>query len=94
MSGDCTVTVQLDGHQLTAAWPAGTRLLDALIDTGIDVPYSCREGSCCACVCKVEHGRVSMVDSRALDAADIDEGYVLACQALSETDEVLVNYDD
>lgn len=95
MSGiDCTVTIRLDGQEFTTAWPAETVLLDVLVDSGIDVPFSCREGSCCSCVCKVVRGKVGMEDCPALLPSDAEDGYILACQALPESDEVYITYDD
>jgi ferredoxin len=91
---DCTVTIRMDGEESTARWPAGTVLLDALLDSGIDVPYSCREGSCCSCVCKIVRGRVTMPECPALLPSDVEDGYVLACQALPESAEVYLTYDD
>jgi len=36
--------------------PAGKSLLDALLDAGLDVEHSCREGICGACETKVLEG--------------------------------------
>ena len=35
-------------------WPAGKRLLYAMLDAGLDAPYGCTEGECGACQCVVE----------------------------------------
>jgi 3-ketosteroid 9alpha-monooxygenase subunit B len=42
---DATVEVELDGAHHRFAWPARTRLLDLLLDQGLDAPFSCREGA-------------------------------------------------
>ncbi|MBB3600401.1 ferredoxin [Mycolicibacterium sp. BK556] len=88
------VTIRLAGQEHCAAWPRGTVLLDALTQAGIDVPYSCGEGSCGACVCRILRGTAEMKDNQILDAADLAEGYVLACQAVTTSDDVVVTYDD
>ncbi|MFI8257469.1 2Fe-2S iron-sulfur cluster-binding protein [Streptomyces filamentosus] len=88
-----TVVVELDGETRTVGWPAATPLLDALLAAGVDAPYSCREGACSACTCRVTEGEVKMVRNEALDARDVRDGYVLACQALALTERVGVTYD-
>ncbi|WP_051399758.1 ferredoxin--NADP reductase [Haloechinothrix halophila] len=74
-------------------WPTGTRLLDLLVAHGVDVPSSCGEGVCASCECRVVEGEVSMVDNQILDADDIAEGYVLACQAVPVTRQVRISLD-
>ena len=88
-----TVEVELDGERHTLDWPAGTKLLDLLRDKGLDAPFSCREGACSACACRVTDGEVRMLRNEVLDQTDLDEGYVLACQALAVSDSVTVTYD-
>ncbi|MDK9498364.1 2Fe-2S iron-sulfur cluster binding domain-containing protein [Streptomyces katrae] len=51
----------LDGRTRTVAWDRGTVLLDALLTAGLEAPYSCREGACAACCCRVVEGEVRMV---------------------------------
>jgi 3-ketosteroid 9alpha-monooxygenase subunit B len=87
-----TLVVTLDGTTTTLAWPAGTRMLDVLIDAGLDAPYSCRQGICGACACQLTRGKVDMAHNEVLEAADIADGYVLACQAVSLTPEVSISY--
>ncbi|MFF4007964.1 2Fe-2S iron-sulfur cluster-binding protein [Streptomyces sp. NPDC001717] len=91
--GAATAEVELDGTTHTVPWPEGTVLLDALLAAGVPAPYSCREGACSACCCRVVEGKVTMARNEVLDAEDLAEGYVLACQALPEGDRVRVTYE-
>lgn len=38
------VEVELDGTTRTVSWPPGNKLLEVLLDAGIDAPHSCWEG--------------------------------------------------
>ncbi|MEV7794283.1 ferredoxin--NADP reductase [Streptomyces sp. NPDC087512] len=87
-----TADVELDGERRTVAWPQGTVLLDVLLAAGVDAPYSCREGACSACTCRVVTGEVKMLRNEILDDQDLAEGYVLACQAVPLTDRVEITY--
>ncbi|KOV60435.1 3-ketosteroid-9-alpha-hydroxylase [Streptomyces sp. MMG1121] len=90
--GGSTALVELDGVSHTVLWPSGTPLLDALLAAGVQAPYSCREGACAACTCRVTAGEVKMARNEVLDGRDLAEGYVLACQALPLTDRVDITY--
>lgn len=92
VEGVSTAEVELDGETRTLAWPRATPLLDALLAAGLDAPYSCREGACSACTCRVVAGDVKMLRNDVLDDQDVAEGYVLACQALPLTDRVAITY--
>jgi 3-ketosteroid 9alpha-monooxygenase subunit B len=85
--------VTLDGETRKLAWPRRKKLLDLLLDNGFDAPYSCREGQCSACACRIVSGEVKMLNNEVLDGDDIAEGIVLACQSLPLTDEVTVTYE-
>jgi 3-ketosteroid 9alpha-monooxygenase subunit B len=87
-----TLSVTLDGVVTSLPWPAGTRMLDVLIEAGLDAPYSCRQGVCGACACQLTGGSVKMAHNEVLEAADLAEGYVLACQAVSLSPEVHITY--
>ncbi|MFD0078821.1 2Fe-2S iron-sulfur cluster-binding protein [Streptomyces sp. NPDC127166] len=91
-AGGGTAEVELDGETHTVAWPPTAPLLDVLLAAGVDAPYSCREGACSACTCRVVAGEVKMLRNDVLDDQDIAEGYVLACQALPLTDRVEITY--
>ncbi|MDI3388518.1 ferredoxin--NADP reductase [Streptomyces sp. B-S-A8] len=88
-----TVEVELDGEKQSLAWPRESKLLDVLLAAGLDAPYSCREGNCSACACVVVEGEAAMERNEVLDAADLADGLLLACQALPVSDRLRITYD-
>lgn len=89
-----TVVVELDGETHTVNWPRKAKLLDVLLDKGLSAPFSCREGHCGACAVLKRSGEVTMEVNDVLEPADLDEGLILACQALPCSDSVEVTYDE
>jgi 3-ketosteroid 9alpha-monooxygenase subunit B len=89
-----TAVVTLDGETHEIRWPRGAKLLDVLLDKGLDAPFSCREGHCGACAVLVKNGDVDMEVNDVLEASDLDEGLILACQARPKSDSVEVTYDE
>ena len=87
-----TLSVTLDGATTLLPWPAGTRMLDVLIEAGLDAPYSCRQGICGACACQLTGGQVEMAHNEVLEPADLADGYILACQAVSLSASVSIAY--
>ena len=61
------------------AVPFGSNLLDALNGAGYAVPYSCRAGSCHACLVRCQ-GEVEDQQPEALSLAQRQDGWRLACQ--------------
>ncbi|MFY1664811.1 iron-sulfur-binding ferredoxin reductase [Pseudomonas sp. Pseu.R1] len=59
---------------------AGSNLLDALNGAGLCVPYSCRAGSCHACLVRCTQGEPLDAQPEALDAGQREKGWRLACQ--------------
>lgn len=92
-SGPATVEVSLDGERHRLSWPGQTKLLDLLLDNGVAAPYSCREGACSACACRLVSGEVKMLNNEVLEQDDLDEGIILACQSLPVTDTVEISYE-
>ncbi|WP_256345123.1 2Fe-2S iron-sulfur cluster-binding protein, partial [Pseudomonas sp. F1002] len=58
---------------------AGSNLLDALNQAGVAVPYSCRAGSCHACLVRCQ-GDIQDNQPDALSPAQRQDGWRLACQ--------------
>ena len=92
--GPATAVVTLDGETQEIRWPRNAKLLDVLLDKGLDAPFSCREGHCGACAVLVKSGDVDMHVNDVLEQSDLDEGLILACQAQPTSDSVEVTYDE
>ncbi|MBG0565045.1 ferredoxin--NADP reductase [Actinoplanes aureus] len=89
---EAVATVTIDGQTHELPWPAGKRLLDVIIDAGLNPPFSCRQGQCGACAVRMTSGEVDLVNNEILEEEDFAEGYILACQAVARTDQVTVTY--
>lgn len=88
-----TAVVHLEGRTHTVAWPRTEKLLDVLLDEGIEAPYSCREGHCGACATTVLKGQVEMETNDVLEPEDLADGLILACQSRPVSGSVEVSYD-
>ncbi|MDX1887863.1 ferredoxin--NADP reductase [Mycolicibacterium sp. 120270] len=92
--GPATALVTLDGEKHEIRWPRNAKLLDVLLDKGLDAPFSCREGHCGACAVLKKSGEVEMEVNDVLEQQDLDEGLILGCQARPRSDSVEVTYDE
>lgn len=66
-------------------------ILDALLEAGVDHPFSCRQGICTTCRVRVLGGEIEQ-DSQeecALSQQQLDEGYRLICVAHARGDCVI-----
>ncbi|MCV7229540.1 2Fe-2S iron-sulfur cluster-binding protein [Mycolicibacterium komossense] len=89
---DAAATVDLDGAQHRLAWPRDQTLVDVMLDAGIHVPHSCREGHCGSCVATVISGRVEMAQCDILEPDDLADGLILGCQARPVSDDVHIEF--
>lgn len=68
-------------------------ILDAALKAGADLPYACKGGVCCTCRALVTEGEVEMEVNYALDQHEVQQGYVLTCQAHPRTERVVIDFD-
>lgn len=71
----------------------GLSILDAAIEAGVDAPFSCKGAVCCTCRAKVMEGKVKMDANFALTDAEVEEGFILTCQAHPLTEKVIIDFD-
>ncbi len=87
------VTVVLDGRTTTAAQPQDRTLLDGAQLTRADLPFACKGGVCGTCRARLVSGEGDMRRNYALDADEVDRGFVLTCQTYPVSDALTVDYD-
>ncbi|UXA05470.1 2Fe-2S iron-sulfur cluster binding domain-containing protein [Mycobacterium sp. SMC-2] len=87
------VTIELDRRTTTVAYSAGDTLLQTARMAGLAAPYSCETGSCATCMARLTQGSARMLNNDALEADEVDDGWVLTCQALPTSRAVRVVYE-
>ncbi len=60
----------------TLTWQGDGTILEFLENNGLNPPYSCRQGICGTCMCKISEGNVAY---QSPPTAEIDQGSVLIC---------------
>ena len=94
-SGTSKVTIIIDGESECFDIKAGgTTILDTAEKNGMDAPYSCRGGVCCSCKAKILEGTASMRLNYSLTEEEIQNGYILTCQAHPTSETLIVSYDE
>ena len=88
-----TVMMRLSGSEHTFQLAPGDTILEAALQVRDDVPYACMGGACGTCKAKLVAGSVEMEQNFALARTDLDNGYVLTCQAHPTSPAVTVDYD-
>ena len=81
MSDNINVKINMDGEIFEFVMARNDNILDSALNEVIDLPYSCQSGVCTACQGKLVSGKVEMEVTDGLSDEEIDEGYVLCCQA-------------
>ncbi len=71
----------------------GKSILDAAISLGADLPFACKKGMCCTCKAKLLEGEVEMDRVYGLEPDEIDQGYILTCQAHPRSEKIIVDFD-
>jgi ferredoxin len=87
------IVIELDSRTTMANYRTGDTLLQTARSAGLQAPYSCETGSCGTCMARITEGSARMVNNDALEDDEVDEGYVLTCQALPTSPSVRVTYD-
>jgi len=91
---ECAVTVIIDGAAKQYTLQKGKdNIIDAALQQGIELPYSCKGGVCSTCRAKLIEGEVDMDVNFALEDYEIARGFILCCQSYPVTDKVVVDFD-
>ncbi len=91
---DSSISIKLDG--ITHHFPLssdGDTILDAALKGGLDLPFACKGGVCCTCRAKLLEGTAEMEVNYALEADEVEAGYILTCQSHPTSSKLLVDFD-
>ena len=88
------ITVKLDGISFNFKLPfEGKTILEAALDQGADLPFSCKGGVCSTCRAKLVEGQVAMDLNYALEPEEVEAGFILCCQSHPLTKKVVIDFD-
>ena len=88
------VQVTLEGRKRTLAFDADKgSILENARAAGLPAPFACKAGVCATCRAKLVQGEVKMKANYGLSPEELEQGYVLTCQAVPMSDDVVLDYD-
>lgn len=88
-----SIVIRLDRRKHSVAYQPGDTILGAARRAGLKPPFSCQQGNCGTCMAYLEEGKATMRLNNALDADEVEEGWILTCQAIPTSRQVIVDYD-
>lgn len=94
LEGVTRLEVTLDDQVHTLDMDSKSLVLDAVLNAGIDAPYSCQGGVCSTCIARVTEGSAKMVKNQILTDSELAEGFILTCQAHPTSGHLKIDYDD
>lgn len=94
IDGMTQVTIILDEEEHSFSMDRHEVVLDKALDHDIDAPFSCQGGICSSCMARITEGKAEMSKNQILTDEEIEEGFILTCQAHPTTPTLKVDYDD
>lgn len=89
-----TMSVTLDGRRRQVAFDVATgNILDSVRNAGMPAPYACKAGVCATCRARVVAGTAEMKSCYGLTQEEVAAGYVLTCQAVPTSDDLVLDFD-
>lgn len=88
-SGSFTVLAQKSGVEVDV--PEGTTVLQALLDAGVTVPYSCEAGVCGTCRCNVLEGEPDHRDKIQSDTQKASNKRMMVCCSRAKSDRLVLD---
>jgi ring-1,2-phenylacetyl-CoA epoxidase subunit PaaE len=94
-AGETQVSFVMDGRRRSFTMRTDEEsILDAAARAGIELPFSCKAGVCSTCRTKLVSGKVELMENHALEDWELEQGFILACQAHARTPAIELTYDE
>ena len=87
------IIVRLERRKHEIPYHAGDTVLETARRGGLRPPSSCEAGNCATCMAHLDKGTVAMRANNALTQEDLDDGFILTCQSVPTSAEIVVDYD-
>jgi 3-ketosteroid 9alpha-monooxygenase subunit B len=87
------VKLVLNGSSKTVPYRSGDTVLETARRGGLQPPFSCEAGNCATCMALLREGEARMRANNALTPQEVEEGWILTCQALPLGSSVTVEYE-
>jgi ring-1,2-phenylacetyl-CoA epoxidase subunit PaaE len=92
-SNKSKVEILIDGTRRFLHMNTEDDFLDKASQAGINIPFSCKNGMCATCRCRVKEGKVRMKKNYSLEQWEIEQGFTLSCQLEPLDDNILLDFD-
>jgi ferredoxin-NADP reductase len=92
-AGPSSITVIMDRRRRDIPYQPGSTVLETARRGALSPPFSCESGECATCMAVVRAGSVRMRVNNALTDEEVEEGWILTCQALPTSPDLVVEYE-
>jgi len=87
------ITIIVDGTSRSFHLEEGAEMVDAAAKAGLEFPYSCNNGMCTTCRCKLTQGQAEMRQNFSLEDWEKAAGFILGHQLRPLSDAVSLDFD-
>ncbi|MFC5412491.1 2Fe-2S iron-sulfur cluster-binding protein [Larkinella bovis] len=91
LANDHRMLLRFRGTEYDIDVPAYKSILQAALDHGVQLPYSCKGGRCSSCAARLKAGEVHMTINDVLTDHDLAAGWVLTCTGYPASEGVVLD---
>ncbi|WP_297335076.1 ferredoxin--NADP reductase [Algoriphagus sp.] len=87
------VKIILEGEEHWISVDPSKTILEAGLEQGLNMPYSCQSGLCTACRGRLVEGQVKMDEDAGLSKNEIEAGFILCCSSRALSDDIQISIE-